>query len=154
MHPWIGVMGVEKCSQSTRNTLVILPRTCEGLCPGGWERGCLAGWYPDQRFSDGTALPGTHWAPDWAVQCAPASGEACGPQPRSPTCPGHPQLRLWAQPLLPRPLCLQLRAPLSRQPLPWPPCDPFSGDLGGRGGEHIDHFLPSGDESLLLLFGC
>ena len=37
---------------------------------------------------------------------------------------------------------------------PWPPCDPFSGDLGGRGGEHVDRLLPSGDESLLLFSCC
>lgn len=129
---------------------LMLPRTCRGLCPGAWERGRLAGWSPDQRFSEGTASPGTRWAPDRAVQCAPASGGACGPQPRSPACPGHPQLRLRASPLLPRPRCLQVRAPLSRQPPPVPLVIHFRGDLGGRGGEHGDRLLPSGDESLLL----
>ena len=107
---------------------LILPRTCWGLCPGAWERGCLAGWSPDRWFSEGTASPRTLWAPDRAGQCALASGGACSLQPRSPACPGHPQLRLQASPLLPCPCCLQVRALVSRPPPPVPLVFHFRGN--------------------------
>ena len=113
---------------------LILPRTCRGLCPGAWERGRLAGWSPDRWFSEGTASPGTLWAPDRLSSVhGPREGHAaCSPeaQPALDTrssdsgrhrcSPVHAAFRseLWSSG---QSSGLQAASAC-------PPCDPFSGE--------------------------